>query len=289
MKDQVSLVTGGTAGIGLEAARTLAQLGGRVVVVSRNPEKCAATAASLRAETGNAAVDFIPADLSSQKSTRELAAQFQERYDRLDVLINNAGGSFLTRKLSPDGIEMTFALNHLGYFLLTNLLGEVLVRSAPARIVNVSSNAHFGQPLDLKNLELARGYFVFKAYARSKLANVMFTYELARRLKSSRLEGGLVTANVMHPGMVRTNIWASQGWMGKFIVLFLGKKMLTPAQGAETITYLATAAEVGDVTGKYFVNKRPVVSSPASSNQETWEKLWAISAQMTGLEKTIGD
>ena len=190
LSGKIIIVTGATAGIGEVTALELAHQGAAVVLISRNPEKCAVTAARIQQETGNPMIDYFAVDLSSQSQIRQFVRQFQNKYQRLDVLVNNAGAFFISRQLSVDGIEMTFALNHLNYFLLTNLLLDTLETSAPARIVNVSSNAHFNSALDFDNLQLEHGYTAFKAYGRSKFANLLFTYELARRL-----DGTGVTAN----------------------------------------------------------------------------------------------
>jgi len=198
---KVCLVTGATSGIGLETAKQLARRGATVIVVGRNAEKSAATVARIRQQTGNAAVEFMLADLSSQRDIRELARQFKSRHPQLDVLVNNAGGVWISRHENADGIEMTFAVNHLGYFSLTNRLLDTLTASAPARIVNVSSALHWQARLNFDDLHFKRGiYNPLAAYNQSKLANVLFTYELARRLNGTR-----VTANALHPGGVRTN------------------------------------------------------------------------------------
>ncbi len=274
------LVTGATAGIGEVTALELARRGAAVIVVSRNPEKCAAVVARLRAETANPAIDWLAADLSSQAQIRQLAAQFHARYARLDVLVNNAGAFFLKRTLSADGIEMTFALNHLNYFLLTHLLLDILQSSAPARIVNVASNAHLGAPLDFDDLQMKRGYQSFKAYGRSKYANVLFTYELARRLAGSG-----VTANALHPGLVQTSIGNSAGrlmGLGWKLATFFGKG-LTPAEGARTSIYLASSPEVEGVTGGYFAREKTVRSDPGTYDEAAARRLWQISAGLVGL------
>ena len=276
------LITGATNGIGREAARKLAQRGPTLVLVSRSEERCAETAERIRAESGNPQVEYLVADLSSQAQVRTLAAQFRARYKRLDVLINNAGGLFATRQLSVDGIEMTFALNHLSYFLLTNLLLDLLKDSAPSRIVNVASHAHFDAPLDFDDLEMARGYLVWKAYDRSKFANILFTYELARRLA-----GTGVTVNALHPGVVRTNIGKNANWLiGAFWTVYTRVTGgLTAEEGSRTTVYLAASPEVEGVSGKYFDEKQRIVpSDPATYDEEAARRLWEISAQMVGLE-----
>jgi NAD(P)-dependent dehydrogenase (short-subunit alcohol dehydrogenase family) len=274
------MVTGATAGIGEATAQELARKGATVVLISRNPEKCAATAARIQQETNNPNVNYISADLSSQAQIHELVVQFLSRYDRLDVLINNVGAFFLERRLSIDGVEMTFALNHLSYFLLTNLLLDIIKASAPARVVNVSSNAHFKAALEFDNLQSWRDYFVYTAYKRSKFANVLFTYELARRIKGSD-----VTVNALHPGIVGTDIaknvnrWVGVGWRN----FARYSSVLTPAQGAETSVYLAASPEVETVTEKYFVKCKEAPSDPATYDRAAAWRLWEISAKMVKL------
>ncbi|MBN1284573.1 MAG: SDR family oxidoreductase [Anaerolineae bacterium] len=270
---QICMVTGATDGIGKATAHALAAQRMMVVLVGRNPQKGAATVEHIAADTGNPNVDFLLADLSSQADIRALAAAFVEKYQRLDVLINNAGGLFAARRESVDGIEMTFALNHLSYFLLTNLLLDTIIAGAPARIINVSSGMHSGAVLDFNDLENKKDYSAWRAYGESKLANILFTYELARRLK-----GTGVTANALHPGVVATHFGADSGYRARGI---------SPEEGAQTGIYLATAAAVEEVTGRYFVNCKPVPSSKVSYNGADAKRLWEISARMTGLEATI--
>ncbi len=278
MEGKTCLVTGATSGIGKEAARELARRGATVVVAGRNPEKCAATVQDIRRQTNNPSVDFLLADLSSQKQVRQFAEEFRSRYQRLDVLVNNAGAIVLSRRQSVDGIEMTFALNHLSYFLLTSLLLDFLISSNPSRVVNVASSAHQGASIDFEDLQLRRGYRGMRAYGRSKLANVLFTAELARRL-----EGTGVTANAVHPGLVATNFLSNNGPAGRLMNLGLrvvGKRV---AAGAETVIYLASSPDVAGVTGKYFVEKKAVASSPASQDSVAAARLWRVSAELTGL------
>jgi NAD(P)-dependent dehydrogenase (short-subunit alcohol dehydrogenase family) len=279
LSDKVCLVTGATSGIGEVTAEALATMGASVVMLSRNPGRCTRTAERIRSKSGNPAVDFLVADLSSQAEIRRVATEFRQRYDRLDILVNNAGGFFLKRQESSDGIELTFALNHLNYFLLTNLLLDLLKASAPARIVNVSSGAHNGGRIDFEDLQGKRSYGGWKAYSQSKLANVLFTYELARRL-----DGDQVTVNALHPGFVATGFAKNNGWfasIGLSIVHLFARK---PEEGARTVIYLASSPEVAGVTGKYFHDGKPVPSDPVSYNVETARKLWQVSAQMVGLE-----
>ncbi len=278
MDGKTCLVTGATSGIGRVAAEELARLGATVIVVGRDRDRSEATVDRIKRATGNASVGFILADLSSQREVRTLAEEFLSRHRRLDVLVNNVGAIVLRRKRSVDGIEMTLALNHLSYFLLTNLLLDVLRSSAPARIVNVSSAAHESARLDFDDLESRRRYGGYKAYSRSKLANVLFTYELARRL-----DGTGVTANAVHPGLVATRLAANNGLPGVLVNLLIRVGGMSPLKGARTVVYLAASPEVDGVSGRYFVNERPVPSSEASRDTDDARRLWEISAEMTGL------
>jgi NAD(P)-dependent dehydrogenase (short-subunit alcohol dehydrogenase family) len=288
MHGKTCLVTGATAGLGAATAEGLARLGASVVIVSRSRERCEAAVDGIRRATGNSSVDFLTADLSSQADVRGVARAFLERYGRLDVLVNNAGGIFLKRERSADGIEMTFALNHLGYFLLTNLLLEVLKRSAPARIVNVSSSGHQNvTTLDFDDLSSPRRYRGVVAYSRSKLANLLFTRELSRRL-----EGTGVTANAVDPGMVETDIGRNNGWiywpLKTLFGLIYKARYLTPDEGASTIVYLATSSEVERVTGGYFANSALVEPSGAARDDVAAVRLWALSDKLTGERPSRG-
>ena len=276
---KVVMVTGATDGIGQAVALILARQGAEIVGVGRNPQKCARSVQMIKQATGNQHVEYLLADLSSQSDLRQLAAEYKSKYNRLDVLVNNAGAAFARRQETVDGIEMTFALNHLNYFLLTNLLLDVLKRSATARIVNVSSRLHRQGDMDFNDLQFQHGYSRFKAYRRSKLANVLFTYELARRLQGSQ-----VTVNAADPGLVKTNAGANDGFfsrLAKGLVDAIAAQ--TPEEGAQTIVYLASSAQVSGTTGQFFRNKQAIPSSQASYNQQDAQKLWEVSAQMTGL------
>jgi len=279
LEGKTVLITGATDGIGRVTARELARLGARVVIVGRNPEKAAQVSEALRRESGNPAVDFLVADLSSQAAIRQMAADFLQRYEALHVLINNAGALFMQRQVSVDGIEMTFALNHLGYFLTTLLLLERLKASAPARIINVSSMAHAGVRLNFSDLQNTRHYNGWIAYSQSKLANLYFTYELARRL-----EGRGVTVNALHPGFVASNFGRrDNGLFGAFFRLIQAVAAISPEEGAKTSIYLASSPEVDGVSGRYFVNCRAKASSPASYDREAAQRLWDISLDLCGL------
>lgn len=278
MHGKTCLVTGATSGIGLVTARELAGRGARVILVGRDPARCAAAIAQVQAGTGSREVETLLADLSSQEQVRDLARQVRKRYSRLDVLVNNAGGIWLKRQLTVDGLEMTFAVNHLAYFLLTHLLLDVLKASAPARVVNVASRAHEDASLDFDDLQSKRRYDGWQAYCRSKLANVLFTYELARRLGGSG-----VTANALHPGWVATGFAGNNGWRGRLWQLAGRLFALNPERGARTIVYLATSPEVERVNGRYFVRERAVPSSPASYDEAATWRLWDLSLELTGL------
>jgi NAD(P)-dependent dehydrogenase (short-subunit alcohol dehydrogenase family) len=234
-------------------------------------------------ETGNANVALLLADLSSQAQVRRLVGEFQSRFSRLDVLVNNAGAIFTRRNLSTDGIEMTLALNHLGYFLLTNLLLDTLKASAPARIINVSSDAHQSGRINFANLQGQQRYGGWRAYCQSKLANLLFTYELARRL-----DGTGVSANAMHPGFVATRFGRNNRGMFALLIRTAQLTALSPEQGAETLIYLATSPEVEGITGTYFVKKRPVKSSSISYDQTAAQRLWQLSTNLTGLASDAG-
>lgn len=282
MKDKVCLITGATAGIGKAAAAGLADLGATVVLVGRDTEKTSATAEQIQGLTGNQEVSFLLADLSSQQSVRQLAEDFRAGFERLDVLVNNAGALMLSRQESSDGIEMTFALNHLSYFLLTNLLLDVIKSSSPSRIVNVASDAHQGAHLDFDDLQSQNSYGGYKAYGRSKLANLLFTYELARKLK-----GTGVTANGLHPGVVATSFMATNnGLRGRLYNFFLKRVGRRVEDGARTVVYLATSPEVEGVSGGYFMDEGLVDSSEASYDKEASLRLWEESEALTGLESS---
>jgi NAD(P)-dependent dehydrogenase (short-subunit alcohol dehydrogenase family) len=277
MNGKVCLVTGATAGIGKATAMALAGMGAAVAIVGRNQAKTEATAQEIRTKTGNVAVSTIIADLSRQAEVRRVAEEFRSRFDRLDVLVNNAGGMFGSRQLTADGLELTFALNHLAYFLLTNLLLDMLKASAPSRVVSVSSGAHMMGRINFDDLQLERKYNPGMAYGQSKLANILFTYELARRLEATG-----VTATCLHPGVVGTNFGNNWGINGFFYNIF-GRFMLTPEQGADTVIYLASSPEVEGVTGKYFAKRKPTQSKASTYDRAVAERLWRVSEQLTGL------
>ena len=279
MAGKTCLVTGGTGGIGLVTARELARMGAAVSIVGRDRARGEAALRSIRGSAADARVAFLPADLSDQADIRRLADAVLALHPRLDVLVNNAGGLFGRRRLSADGIEMTFALNHLGYFSLTTLLLPALTAAAPARIVSVASAAHKGVSLDFDDLQGEERYDRWLAYKRSKLANIMFTYELARRL-----EGRAITANCLHPGFVATDIGARHGFVPR-ILWSIGKLYaISPNEGARTSIFLASSPEVEGVTGRYFTKCRAKRSSDAAYDREASMRLWDVSANLTGLD-----
>jgi NAD(P)-dependent dehydrogenase (short-subunit alcohol dehydrogenase family) len=277
--EKVYLITGATSGIGKATAMGLASMGASVVMVGRDRGRGEAALDEIKEGSANASVDLMLADLSSQEGIHRLADEFKEAYSRLDVLINNAGVIRSKRVTTADGLEMTFALNHLAYFLLTNLLLDLLEASAPSRIVNVASGEERNGTIDFDDLQAERGYKTAKAYGQSKLANVLFTYELARRL-----EGTGVTANCLHPGAgVRTNLGSGVSGVFGFTVRALTPLMKSPKKGAETSIYLASSPEVEGVSGGYFVKKAEARSSDASHDQRIARRLWEASAELTNL------
>ena len=280
MQGKVCLITGATSGIGKETALGLARRGAHVAMVGRDAERTRATADWIRREAGTEQVAFLLADLSSQASVRMLAREVRDKYPRLDVLVNNAGAIFTRREATVDGFERTWALNHLAYFLLTRELLELLKASAPARIVNVASTMHHGGIIDFDNLQGERGYGGVRAYRQSKLANVLFTYALARRL-----EGTGITANCLHPGGVATRFGHNRRGAIDLILRLARPFLLTAEQGAATSLYLASSPEIASVTGKYFARCNPARSSAASHDEALQERLWSLSLRQIGQDK----
>lgn len=284
LDNKICMVTGATSGIGLVTARRLAERGASVVLVGRDPERGEAALATIRKSAPDATLDVLYANLANQADVRKLAEETQTRYPRLDVLLNNAGGMFGGRQLSADGIEMTFALNHLNYFLLTNLLLPTLRATPDARIVNVASRAHKGVELQFDDLQHQRRYVGWLAYKRSKLANLLFTYELARRLADNNgANANGLTVNALHPGFVATNIGARHGFIPGILWRAASLAAIDVEQGADTSVYLASSPEVEGITGRYYSKCKPVTSSAASYDREAARRLWEISAEMTGL------
>jgi len=279
MSGKVCLVTGATSGIGRVTARELARMDATVVAVGRNRQKGEETVAEIKRRSANDKVEFLQADLSSQESIRDLARTFTDKYDQLQVLVSNAGGVFSKRETTVDGLEMTFALDHLAYFLLATLLLPVLERSAPARIINVSSGAQGTGKIDFDDLQGAKRYSGWRAYSQAKLANVLFTYELARRL-----QGTGVTANCLHPGFVATGF--AQNNSGALQALIKAGQVfaISPEKGAETSVFLASSPLVEGVSGKYFANKKDKKSAKQSYDESAARRLWDVSAQLTGTK-----
>lgn len=278
MAGKVCLVTGANSGIGKVTALELARAGATVVMVCRNPSKGSAAQREIRQRSGNETVDLLLADLSSLQAVRQLATDFQQKYQQLHVLINNAGGPFMQRRLNVDGFEKTLVVNYFSVFLLTNLLLDMLKTSAPARIINVSSVAHFSAQLDLDDLQMTKRYSVFNAYGRAKLALILFSYELAKRL-----EGSGVTVNCLHPGVVATNIWSQPlpEFLRPLVGLFSRGFGITPEEGAQTMLFLATSSEVEHVTGKYFEKCQEKQSARSTYDSELQQRLWNISDEIT--------
>jgi NAD(P)-dependent dehydrogenase (short-subunit alcohol dehydrogenase family) len=282
MKDRVCLVTGANTGVGFETARALARLGATVVMAGRRPEKLAAAVNEVRREYGNARVEELPLNLAATSSIRDAAAQFRASHPRLDVLVNNAGLVLSDRRTTEDGFEMTIGVNHLGHFLLTHLLRDSLDAAKNARVVNVASQAHRSarrMPFDDLMKERTT-YHGWRTYAESKLANILFTRELARRWKSS----GIVS-NAVHPGVVNTRFVADGDTKGflRFAWDLMRPFMLTPRQGAATTVHVATSIEGAEVTGRYFVKSRQTEPSAAAKDDKAAARLWEVSETLLGL------
>ncbi len=280
MQGKTVLITGATNGIGRAAALALARMGATVAVAGRSRQRLDDTLAMVRAESGNPEVHGLLADLSTQAGVRQLAEQFQQGYTRLDVLLNNAGAVFGERAETADGFERTFALNHLGYYLLTRLLLDMLLESAPARIVNVSSEGHRRQrSYNFDNID-GRSWSTmgFTAYAQSKLANILFTRELARRLADSD-----VTVNAMHPGVIATGFGSGIGGIWGLLLGVLRPFLKTPEQGADTLIWLASTPEVAESSGGYYDRRRLREPSAAAQDDDAARRLWTLSAELCGL------
>ena len=284
MTGKTVLITGATNGIGKIAATELARMGASVCIVARNRSKGQAVLDEIKRATGNTNIELFIADLSSMADVRNLAQEFTEEHGTLDVLLNNAGAFYSERKLSADGLEMTFALNHMSYFLLTNLLLPVLKATPNSRVVSVSSLAHTSGKLDFANLQGEQKFNGWKAYSDSKLENVLFTFALARRLT-----GANVTANCLHPGFVKTGFGhGNSGMISNLLGLAQNLFAITPEAGAKTMIHLASSLEIAGITGKYFDKSKAVSSSAASLDQALQEKLWAHSEKLAGLGSGLG-
>jgi NAD(P)-dependent dehydrogenase (short-subunit alcohol dehydrogenase family) len=284
LEGRICLVTGATSGIGLETAVGLAERGAHVVIAGRDARRAEIARADVTRRSGNRNVDLLLADLSAQAEVRKLADAFLSGYPALHVLVNNAGAVWNRRELTVDGLEATFAVNHLAYFLLTHLLLDRIRASAPARIVNVASDAHRFGSIDWDDLQSERRYrglpvvSGLRAYAASKLANLLFTAELARRLAGSG-----VTANSVHPGMVATGLGKNNGVLGEIAALLVRPFARTPAQGAATSIHLASAPELAGVSGQYFANQRRRAPAAAALDADAARRLWEVSARLTGV------
>jgi NAD(P)-dependent dehydrogenase (short-subunit alcohol dehydrogenase family) len=278
LEHKTCLVTGASSGIGRATALGLAGLGANVVLVCRNPKRGEKTLRWIRKKSQNEAVHLLLGDLSRQQDIFDVAMDFKNRFDRLDVLINNAGLVTRKRRLTPEGFELQFFVNHLAYYLLTGSLLDVLERSSPSRIINVASTAHSRGVLDFDNLQGEKRYNGWQQYSNTKLANIVFTYELARRLAGSD-----VTANCLHPGVIHTNLMSSYSRIISWTWHLLQWFFKNPEEGAETPLYLASSPEVRDVSGRYFKYCAPLGSSPESCDRNTQRRLWESSEELTGF------
>jgi retinol dehydrogenase-12 len=280
MNGKTVLITGASAGIGLHSAIGLAKLGAEVVLVGRDEERTARAVEFVKAQTGNPAISYLLADLSSLNEVRKLAQEYKDRYKKLDVLLNNAGAIHFRRQVSVDGYEMSLALNHLNYFLLTDLLLDMLKAGPSGRIVNVSSRAHYRGHVNFDDLQSQHGYNPMGAYSMSKLMNVLFTYELARRL-----QGTNVTANCLHPGFVASNFATNNGWWVRLGMAFMSGR-ISVEEGAKCSVFLASSPEVQGLSGKYFhydmTEKR---SSDESYDEAEAKQLWDVSEKLVAISK----
>lgn len=291
LNDSVCLVTGANSGIGKETAKGLVRLGAHVIMVCRNPERGRDAQAEIQAVAQKAqpsqadATDLRIADLGVQEEVYHLGETLRADYDRLDILVNNAGVFLADREETPDDIETTFAVNHLAPFLLTHLvlplLKEAAGRTGEARVVTVTSEAHRGTSIDFDDLNAEDSYGMVQAYGQSKLANVLFTHELARRLR-----GTGVTANCVHPGVVATNIWSGSDWLSRLARLFTWLYK-SPEQGAESVLYLGASRDLDGVTGQYFKETEAVNPSPEAYDEKAAARLWRLSLEMTSLEESV--
>ena len=276
MLNKICIVTGATSGIGKETAKALAYKGASVVIISRNAKKCKATVNKLKGLTGNTQIEYICADLSDLKQVRKCAKELKQKYEQIDVLVNNAGGYFTTRQESADGYEMNFALNYLSPFLLVSLLKSLLGKSEQGRIINVSSGAHVDGTIHFDNLQLKNQFNGYRAYANSKLALILFTNELAKKLKETD-----VTVNAMDPGLVATNFGKNNGLLRYYVRKFTkGRNDISAAEGAETTIYMASSPEVAKITGGYFIKNKQEKSSETSYDQDLANQLWQVTEDL---------
>lgn len=279
MSGKVVLITGGTSGIGRAAAVELAGMGAEVVVTGRNEERGREAVEEIKGRSGSGAVSLLLADLSSQAEVRKLAEDFRSGHDRLDVLVNNAGVVNQKRSETAEGVESTLALNHLAPFLLTNLLLDLLKGSAPSRIVTTSSEAERWGRMDLDDLQSEKRYGAFPVYGMTKLANIMFTIDLAEKL-----DGTGVTANCFHPGAVNTNFGSGSGGIGALFFRAFKPFMRSPEKGADTLVYLASSHDVEGMTGRYFSDRRLITAKSVAYDPEARRKLWEASEDLTGTK-----
>ena len=280
IRGRTCMITGATSGIGRASAFELGKMGAKLILVCRNPERGEELVREIH-DAGNSEVELMVADLESQAQIRTVAADFLTTKKPLHVLMNNAGIFNMKRQVTSDGLEEVFAVNHLAYFMLTLLLLDRIKESAPARIINIASDLHQRAKLKFDDLGGERSYGGMSSYGQSKLANVLFTYELARRLA-----GTGVTVNCVHPGAVATNLASNNGALAKVAWKVIGAFMKSPETGASTQIYLASAPEVEGVTGKYFIDSKEARSSAESHNAQMAQRLWDVSAKMTGLPAT---
>jgi len=278
MNGKTVLITGASTGIGLHSAIGLAKLGAEVVMVGRDETRTVRAVELVKSQTGNQAISYLIADLSSLKDVRKLAGEFKDKYKKLDVLLNNAGAIFLTRHVSVDGYEMSLALNHLNYFLLSDLLLDRIKAGPSGRIVNVSSSAHYRGHVNFDDLQSQHGYNGMKAYSMSKLMNVLFTYELARRL-----QGTNVTANCLHPGFVASNFAGNNGWFVRFAMRFMSGR-ISVEDGAKCSIYLASSTDVQGMSGKFFnYDLKEKRSSDESYDEAEAGRLWDVSEKLVTI------
>ena len=279
LQGKTVVITGATSGIGRATAIGLARLGPRLILLGRNPERCDETLAELKSETGRSDIDLVRCDLSSLSGIRGAADEIKDLTTDIDILVNNAGVTMMRRTETDDGFETTFAVNHLAYFALTGLLLPNILGSAPARIVNVSSDAHrFVKGIDLDDLQSERSFSGLRVYGQSKAANIHFTRELARRL-----EGTGVTVNALHPGGIRSNLGRGNGFWTNALHRVAQVFLKSPEEGARTSLHLASHPAVADTTGGYWAKSRPAEPAAHCLDAETAQKLWEISEELTGV------
>jgi len=278
MEGRTVLITGASSGIGFESALSLAQQGAEIVMVGRDEQRTGLAAEQIRTRTGNSSVSYLLADLSSLKDVRRVAQDFKDQHNKLDVLLNNAGAVFLRRKVSIDGYEMTLALNHLNYFLLTSLLLDMIKAGPSGRVVNVASRAHYRGHVNFDDLQSQRGYNGMQVYGASKLMNVLFTYELARRLQGTK-----VTANCLHPGFVASNFAGNNGWFVRAVMSLMAGR-ISVQDGAKCSIYLASSPDVEGISGKYYnFDTKETRSSEESYDEAVAKRLWDVSEKLTAI------